>query len=382
MGNLISLFKDITKNEVSRRSFILALLLIIVSILSFYFVSANENYYDKTIAKIISITGKESSQKDVSGRYDEQGQSQQINAVVLNGIHKGKTIELQYVASDSQAYRMNFKVNDEVFVRIIEDDKKEIKSSEILDFKRDKYIAYIVIMFVLAILIIGGMKGFRSLISVVVNIAIFSAVIELFIYGYNLLAIASIASFLFIIVSISIVSGMNKKTVSAIIGTIAGTIFSMLIAAVVILITHSNGIHYEEMEFLTHPPEQIFYIEILIGTLGAIMDIAISISSAIKELYDRNPDIERKVLIHSGKEIGKDIMGTMSNTLVFAYISGSIPMILLWLKNGYSIYDIVGYNLSLEIIRALTGSIGIVISIPLTLYISVMLLKNHRIGET
>ena len=59
------------------------------------------------------------------------------------------------------------------------------------------------------------------------------------------------------------------------------------------------------------------------------MDIAISISSSINEIYDKNPDIERKILIKSGMEIGKDIMGTMANTLVFAYISGSIPMILL-----------------------------------------------------
>jgi len=382
MSELISLFKGITKSKVSRRSFILAALLIIVSILSFYFMSTNENYYGKTIAKITSITEKESSQTDETSGYDEQGKTQQIEAVILNGIHKGKTIELQYTASDSQVYHLNFKVNDEVFVRITEDAKKEIKSSEILDYKRDKYIVYIVIIFLLTILLIGGMKGLRSLISVVVNIIIFSAVIELFICGYNLLLLASIASLLFIIVSISIVSGRNKKTVSAIVGTIVGTIFSMSIAAVVILITHANGIHYEEMEFLTHPPEQIFYIEILIGTLGAIMDIAISISSAINEMHDKNPNIERKVLIHSGMEIGKDIMGTMANTLVFAYISGSIPMILLWLKNGYSIYDIVNYNLSLEIIRALTGSIGIVISIPLTMYISVMLLKNHTIGET
>ena len=94
-----------------------------------------------------------------------------------------------------------------------------------------------------------------------------------------------------------------------------------------------------------------------------------------------NTDIDTKVLIKSGMEIGKDIMGTMSNTLVFAYISGSIPMILLLLKNGYSTLNIINFNISLEIIRALTGSIGIVISIPVTLYISVILLRRNKIGE-
>ena len=70
----------------------------------------------------------------------------------------------------------------------------------------------------------------------------------------------------------------------------------------------------------------------------------------------------------------------MANILIFAYISGSIPMIILWLKNGYSIFNIINYHLSLEIIRALTGSIGIVISIPITIYISVFLFSDKRTG--
>lgn len=91
--------------------------------------------------------------------------------------------------------------------------------------------------------------------------------------------------------------------------------------------------------------------------------------------------IERKALIKSGMEIGKDIMGTMANTLVFAFISGSIPILLIWIKNSFPISYIISINFSLEIIRALTGSIGIVLSIPITLYISVIILKKNKIGE-
>ena len=111
------------------------------------------------------------------------------------------------------------------------------------------------------------------------------------------------------------------------------------------------------------------------------MDIAISISSAIKELYDKNPNIERKALIKSSREIGQDIMGTMANTLVFAYLSGSIPTILLLLRNGMPITYIININLSLEFMRAIAGSIGIVLSIPITMYTSILILKNHKIGE-
>lgn len=371
------------KNDRRNRClFILLTSLIVASVVSYYFVSTNQVFYRKTIAKIISVTETKDSQiQDMNGNV-EQIYMQQMKAIVMNGIHKGAEIQLQNKVSYSQAYDLSFKVNDEVFLSITEDDSGRIASANILDFKRDKYTAYIAIVFILLIIFIGGFKGLRSLISVMINIIIFSAVIELYLRGFNLLLVASIAGVLFILVSISLVSGINKKTVSAVVGTMLGTLLSMAIAIVVIYATNAKGVHYEELEFLTRPPEQIFIVEILIGTLGGIMDIAISISSAIKEIYDKDPGIGVKVLVKSGMEIGKDIMGTMANVLVFAYISGSIPMILLWLRNGYATFYIININISLEIIRALTASIGIVISIPVTLYISILLLRRNGIGET
>lgn len=351
-----------------------------VSVLSIYFIVSNENIYKKTIAKITSISEEADQVIDMNGKA-EPVKKQKINAIIMNGIHKGEKIQLNNTSSFSQVNDNYYKVNDEVFVSIQEAANKQIANVSILDFKRDKYILYISLIFILFILIIGGFKGFRSLISVLINILIFLASVEMFIYGANLAVVSIIACILFIILSITIVSGKNKKTISAIIATMASTLISMLVAVLVIQVNHWNGIHFEEMEFLTHPPEIIFLMEILIGTLGAIMDIAISISSSINEIYDKNPHIERKIIISSSKEIGKDIMGTMANTIVLAYISGSIPIILLLLRNGYSISSIVNINLSLEIIRALTGSIGIVLSVPISIYTSMTVFKNYKIGE-
>lgn len=371
---LKSLFKN------NKSTFIVSMSLIFVFIIFYCFISNNENYYDKTIAKITSVNETPSKITNMNGNV-EQIKKQQIKSIIMNGNYKGKEIQLQNSSSYSGVSDLNLKVNDEVFISIQQDTNKKIISGKILDLKRDKYIVFITSIFVLLILLIGGLKGFRSLLSVIINIIIFSIVIKLFLHGFNLIFISIIASLLFVFLSISIVSGVNKKTLSAILGTMIGTLLSMIIAVLVIQLNHWSGIKFEEMEFLTHPPEQIFFIEILIGTLGSIMDIAISISSSIKELCDKNPNIESKILINSGKEIGKDIMGTMTNTLVFAYISGSIPLILLLLKNGFPIFYIMSINLSLEFIRALTGSIGIVLSIPITIYISVVLFKNHKIGE-
>lgn len=378
---LSNLFGDKTNKEQKKYKYIIMVALILISILSYYFISKNEGYYKNTIARIISVTEtKDYQSKDMNGNV-EQIYKQNIKAIIVNGVHKGEKIQLTNMTSYSQAYDLKYKVNDEVFISISESADNQILSAKILDFKRDKYIVYIAILFILLILLIGGMKGLRSLTSVIVNIIIFTVVIELHERGWDLIVISSVASLFFIVISISLVSGINKKTISAMMGTMAGTLFSMLITVIVMVATNEKGIHYEEMEFLTLPPYQVFMAEILIGTLGGTMDIAISISSAIQEMVGQNPGIERKALMQSGMEIGKDIMGTMANTLAFAYISGSIPMILLLLKNGYAFFYIISFNLSLEIVRALTGSIGIVVSIPITLYISILLLSRNTIGD-
>lgn len=373
MEKILSLLK---KNKFTS---IVAISLVFICGIIYCFTLNNENYYDKTIAKITYIKETPSKISNMNGDI-EQITKQQIKSIIMNGKFKGQEIGLENSSSYSGVNNLNLKVGDEVFISTQQDANNKITSAKILDLKRDKYVVYITSIFIFLILLVGGFKGFRSLASVIINIIIFCIIVKLFIHGYNLIVISLVASLLFVILSISIVCGTNKKTLSAILGTIAGTLLSMLIAVFVIQLNHWGGIKFEEMEFLTHPPEQILYIEILIGTLGSIMDIAISISSSIKELCDKNPNIESKVLINSGKEIGKDIMGTMTNTLVFAYISGSIPLILLLLKNGFSIFYIISINLSLEFVRALTGSIGIILSIPITIYISVILFKNHKIG--
>jgi uncharacterized membrane protein len=381
VGNFI--IKNIQKfktNKISKKILAIWAGLIIMSLFSLYFISNNENLYNKPIAKIIAINEQESNKETTDGKI-EPIKNQKIQAIIMNGIYKGKTVELNNVTSFSQVNDLDLKINDEVFLSIQDNDKQEISTVKILDLKRDKYIVYIINIFVALILLVGGAKGFRSLASVFVNIAIVFIIIGLFTKGYDLMIFSIIASILFVVLSILLVSGRNKKSFSAIVGTLIGTLVSMVIAGVVIKFNNWSGIHFEEMEFLTHPPEQIFFIELIIGTLGGIMDIAISISSAIKELYDKNPNIERKAIIKSSREIGQDIMGTMANTLVFAYLSGSIPTILLLLRNGMPITYIININLSLEFMRAIVGSIGIVLSIPITIYTSILILKKHKIGE-
>ncbi len=354
-------------------------ILIILLAAGYGFVSHNESFYHKPIARIEAVRTTDIRESQDLYRNVELKYTQQINAAIMNGIHKGEELQLTNNATFSQVFDTKYEVGDKVFISITQEDGKVIKAG-ILDLKRDSYLALILIVFILLIVIIGGAKGLRSMASLAANILISFLIIEAYAKRFNVIPVTAIAVILFIVLSISFVNGLNKKSWAAMLGTAAGTLISLIITLIVMFVTKSQGVYYEEMDILSFDPSQLFIVEILIGTLGGIMDIAITISSAVKELYYNNPHTDMKMLIKSGREIGRDIMGTMANTMIFAYISGSVPMIILWLKNGFSLFNIINYNLSLEVIRALTGSIGIVISIPVTLYVAVLFFRDKKIG--
>jgi uncharacterized membrane protein len=354
--------------------------LLLLSVIVLIFVNYNHKFYTEIIAKVDSVVEEKSYDKeDITGKK-EIIYEQKINAIIMNGQYKNNQIKLENTASYSGAYDIRYKKGDEIFVSVSSTkDSEGYYSGEIEGVKRDKYVISISLVFILLIILVGKLKGLLSLFSVIINILIFSFTIDLYLRGVNLILASSIACILFIILSLSLVSGINRKTFSAIVGTIIGTIISILIALIVIKITNGQGIRYEEMQFLTKPPGEIFIAQILVGSLGAIMDICITMASSIYELYNKDPKISKKKLIESGIEIGKDITGTMINVLFFVYVSGSIPMILLWLKNGMLFDYVINVNLSLEMIRALTGSIGIVISIPISIYVTVFFINKDKI---
>ncbi|MDF2987054.1 MAG: YibE/F family protein, partial [Eubacterium sp.] len=310
------------KEKKYRLKIIAFISLIIFSLAAVFLVSNNEGFYQRPIAKIISISETYTRQaKDMYGN-SEQVCTQEIKAVLMNGVHKGEEIRLSNNATESQVFDTKYEVKDKVFISYKEDAQRKIISAGILELKRDSYLVNILIIFIFLIILIGGGKGIRSLASVAVNILISWFLIEMLVKRFNAILITSVAGVLFILLSILLVNGINSKSYAAICGTIAGTLFTLVITLSVIAATDGRGIYYDEMDFLSYNSAQLFIIEIIIGTLGGIIDIAVTISSAIKEIYDKNPHIDRKLLVRSGKEIGKDIMGTMANILVFAYISG------------------------------------------------------------
>jgi uncharacterized membrane protein len=194
----------------------------------------------------------------------------------------------------------------------------------------------------------------------------------------NLIFISGVCVLLFTIISLILINGLNEKTYAAIVATLIGTFISILISALVLWITSENGLRYEEMQFITRPYRVIFMAGLFIGALGAVMDVSITMASSMFALFEQKQDISDQALRTSGMDIGKDIMGTITSILFFVYICGSIPMLILYLKNSYPLGQTLSLNLSLELARALAGGIGVVLTIPISLYTSIFFINRKR----
>lgn len=355
--------------------------LFICCITSIVFTFNNYALYDKPIAKITQTKLIDVQDEIDSYQNKDKLSIQKLVAKVKNGDKKGQLIHLTNTYSIAKAYDQAYAVGDELFVKINHKSiNKDTMTGNILDVKRDKYTAIVAWIFILVLFFVGRRQGLLAVLSLFVNIVLLTIAIEINVQtNFNLLIISGILAVLFTVVSLLLVNGRNEKSYAAIVATLIGTAVSLIITLSVMRITSDNGLYYEEMQFLTRPYKLVFIAGLFIGSLGAVMDVAITMSSSIFELWERDNNISMKALKKSGLDIGRDIMGTMTSILFFAYISGSIPMLILYLKNGNPLGFTLSMNLSLELARALSGGIGIVLTIPIGLYISIFFLKRKQV---
>ncbi|MBM7661835.1 putative membrane protein [Bacillus mesophilus] len=369
---LVNLIKKLTKKQ-----FYLYIFLILSFVISITFVNNNYSFYEQPIAEVIETELIDTTEiNDMYGNEDIL-YSQRIIAILKNSDSKGKLIYLTNEYSLSKAYDNEYQAGQKIFVSI---DQVKVENQEltgtIKEFKRDTYVLIAAWIFIFALIIIGKKQGFFSVISLAVNAILLSYTLDIYINHpeISLVLICGASIFLFTCTSLLLVNGFNEKTYSAIIATILGTFSSLFIAYSVIWITSGNGL----LQFLSSPYQMVFMAGLFIGSLGAVMDIAITMSSSLFSLYEKNNHITLKALRTSGREIGKDIMGTMTNILFFIYISGSIPFLLLYLKNDSLLGFTLSMNLSLELYRALAGGIGIVLTIPIGIYTTIFFINRKK----
>ena len=366
--------KKIIKEKRKRIISICAVIFILMAAMVFTY----NNYflYKEDVVKITAVKNEEVYEKEGLNGEVEKYYNQEITAIIKSGEYKGKSITLNNTCSYSGVKDEGYKKGNYLFVSLSGSEDK--LSANILSVKRDMYVMVLICVFILGIVIFAGKKGVLSIISIIMNIIIFTYALNEYVNGKDILKLCNLMIILFTMISLILASGINKQTVCAIISTL----ISVALIFIIYKITKENfeQPEYMMMEYITNPEhlDHIFMAGVLIGGLGAIMDVAISISVAVNELINKDKNISVKNLISSVKEIGYDIMGTMINVLFFTYMCGTIPMLILKIKNGYKFLSIIKFQIPFEIIRFLVGAIGIVVTIPISGFIAITILKKRR----
>lgn len=366
--------KKIIKEKRKRIISICAVIFLLMAAMVFTY----NNYflYKEDVVKITAVKNEEVYEKEGLNGEVEKYYNQEITAIIKSGEYKGKSITLNNTCSYSGIKDEGYKKGNYLFVSLSGSEDK--LSANILSVKRDMYVMVLICVFILGIVIFAGKKGVLSIISIIMNIIIFTYALNEYVNGKDILKLCNLMIILFTMISLILASGINKQTVCAIISTL----ISVALIFIIYKITKENfeQPEYMMMEYITNPEhlDHIFMAGVLIGGLGAIMDVAISISVAVNELINKDKNISVKNLISSVKEIGYDIMGTMINVLFFTYMCGTIPMLILKIKNGYKFLSIIKFQIPFEIIRFLVGAIGIVVTIPISGFIAITILKKRR----
>ncbi len=278
-------------------------------------------------------------------------------------------------------------VGDKVYVSISYDSNGGIESTYIEYINNERFLVAMIILYSGAIILIGGMKGVRALVGLIITVlAVFFIMVPLIYDGYDSILVTVLTSIGIIAITFVIVSGFTKQTLAASLGTAGGIIVAGIFAIVFGNLMKLTGACEDSLQLSMIEGGSRFNFEnimisgVIVGALGACMDVGMSIASALHELSIEGNGMTIKKLIRSGMNIGKDVMGTMTNTLILAYVGSSLTVILMLKGYGFEAYQIAN-NTQLvleEVVRAIAGSFGLVITIPITTLVSSVLMGKRE----
>jgi uncharacterized membrane protein len=327
--------------------------------------------YEK--ASVIAVE-KESLARDLASGIEAGYQSVRLR--ILTGEHKGEVITVRNALN----YTINVRAVEGAKVIVCIDTANKNKyNAWIYSYDRGPYLYLFILLFIGALCAIGGSRGIKSVLGIIFT---FTGILFIFIpllyRGYSP-ALASLSvAIITLCVTMVLLGGFSPKALSAILGTMSGLGISVLFLMAALKITHLSGFTTNEADILiqiagkTHMKVgELLFAAILISSLGAIMDIAISIASSVNELASSNGALGAKELFNSGMNVGRDMMGTMANTLIIAFTGTSLNLLVLLYSWNVTYYQLINNAvIGIYIVQAVSGSIAVILTVPLVAFFS------------
>lgn len=292
---------------------------------------------------------------------------QRLKLEITSGEYKGKTVEVNnYVSRTVQ-------LEGEVGTRYILNSYDGFFTANISSYERTGIIWVLAILFVGLVLLYGRQKGIAALAALLVTLLnVVFLFMPMLINGVPAILAAIIVVLLSTLYTMVVLNGFCAKSYIATICCTLCTALSGVLAWLVGIFGNISTLNTPEAENLLFITENTsFRIDnlltagILIASMGAVMDTCMSIVSSLFELKAQKPSITAKQLCQSGMNIGKDIMGTMTNTLILAFVGGSLNLIVVYYMYSMPAISLMNTDFMIvEIVKGLIGSIAVVISIP------------------
>ena len=304
---------------------------------------------------------------------------QVVDIKVLSGNLKGSLIQVDNMLTGNPYYDIKLKKGMKVILHAEEGEDIPVFSIE--DVYRSSILALLGVIFCGLLVYVGRRKGLNSLFSIVITCMLIVNVLSpLILLGINPVVATILVSLLSTAITMYLVGGLNRKSTAATIGATLSLMVAGIISFLTTRFAYLTGFSNENSMFLytAHPELNFISITVatmMLATLGAVMDVAMSISSTINEIFIVDSSKSVKELFTSGMNVGRDIIGTMANTLILVYLGASLPLLLL--ASNIDMQKFINLNqVVTEVASALIGSCAIVICVPITAFVASYLIKN------
>ena len=319
-------------------------------------------------ARVLSVI-EDNTTVDTETENVKKG-SADLELELLTGRYKGDVCHVTNYYS--ALYNVDVGKGDKVSVRIDTTDVGAYEVS-IYNYNRKPLMIGLVLVFFAVLVALGGKQGLKAFIGLAYTVvAIVFVLLPLVLKGFAPIPLTIAIVFVTSAVCFLLIGGIQKKTIAAALGSLAGVLIAAFLGEIAAAFGGVTTFQMDEAEALLLVKSTnaiqlrgLFICGILIAAMGAVMDIAMSIASAIGEVHEANSKLGFKELFKAGMNIGRDAMGTMANTLVLAYVGGALNMMVLIYSYGVSFTQLVNTDfVAIEMIRAIAGSIGIIGTVP------------------
>ena len=310
---------------------------------------------------------------------------QELEIEVLTGPWKGAVLETpNYLTIYTN---VDARVGTRIIVRLDADEQGQPYVLSIPNYNRVPMLLGLMAVFAGLLVLIGRRKGVMALIGLVYTLAcLWFILVPMILRGADPVLVTVVIVALTTAASLLLLTGLSRKTLCVTLGCVGGVAAAGLFAAAAGTISPINGFNLPEAEELVlRAADQglqisgLFVSGILVASLGAVMDVAMSIASACWELRQVDPKLPRTALFRSGMNIGRDAMGTMANTLILAFAGSSLNTLLLCQVYDYPLIQIFNADaIAVEMIRGVAGSIGILLTVPLVALLSARLMSPRK----